>query len=475
MRRSPRRPATPFPVGILVATALLVFSATVPAQTGNYHWTISASDTDPFVQSGSFPTGSPTSAYLWLVSCDVPPPLPEGMQAAEMGIIATPNVLHLATTPRPGFLNAGGVSDLFLAVGGCPCGPIVAADLLIIATDNVPGAMCIGPNSSTGIAGTVDCGSTPQEWPMTWDNLGINGAPPTNGCMPDVSGGCCLPDGSCVIADSPSACSAMGGVFRGAGTDCSTPCPTGACCLDDGSCVEVAGASQCALLGGDYQGDGSNCATSDCTVTGACCLPDGSCAQVDGLPACQALGGSFQGSGVPCSACQGGGGPGVGWTISGSDADPYETVVTLSPGVSTVYLWLACAGYPVNGISAAEFGIATSPELIHLATTPRNGFLNAGGISNVLLAVGGCPLGPIVAADLTVFSPAGGPATMCFVPSIDGYSVVVDCQIPNPGLWPFDWQGLAANGAVTCFAGDLCSGPVSVQPLTWGRLKSLYH
>jgi hypothetical protein len=46
-------------------------------------------------------------------------------------------------------------------------------------------------------------------------------------------------------------------------------------------------------------------------------------------------------------------------------------------------------------MAAAEFGIA-STGVVHLATSPQNGFLNAGITTDLLLAVGGCPGGRCV-------------------------------------------------------------------------------
>ena len=52
-------------------------------------------------------------------------------------------------------------------------------------------------------------------------------------------------------------------------------------------------------------------------------------------------------------------------------------------------------------MAGAEFAIQTTgPDLTHVATTPMNGVLNAGTTDQLLLAVGGCPTGPFLAATL---------------------------------------------------------------------------
>lgn len=107
---------------------------------------------------------------------------------------------------------------------------------------------------------------------------------------------------------------------------------------------------------------------------------------------------------------------------------------------------------------STTFGV--SRMRLVLATTPVNGFLNAGGTTNLLLAVGGCPPGPVVAANLLTLSL---PGSICLAPSAqNGVKGTVDCS-PNPQLWSIDWRGL-----------ELLP-PVSVEPTTWGSVKQRYR
>jgi len=93
-----------------------------------------------------------------------------------------------------------------------------------------------------------------------------------------------------------------------------------------------------------------------------------------------------------------------GWTISSSLTDPYENAGELGGPFATLYLWVVCAG--IDALSAA--GIALHGDLQVLAFTPHNGFLNAGTADELLLAVGGCPYGPLVAGEILVADPALG-------------------------------------------------------------------
>jgi hypothetical protein len=142
--------------------------------------------------------------------------------------------------------------------------------------------------------------------------------------------------------------------------------------------------------------------------------------------------------------------PTYGWTISSSATDPFQNT---GPMVgNTTYLWLVCADHvdPVqDGMLAAEFEIVTQPPAEHVATIPQNGFLNAGDTTTLLLAVEGCPSGPVVAANLVI----GG----CTIPDIGiapsgtGTMGTVDCA-ENPSIWPIEWTGFnnAGNGDPRC-------------------------
>jgi len=176
----------------------LLLACAPPAAAGEspYEWTISASATDPFVNTAAA-TGGLATYYLWLACCEEAQV--DGMTAAEFDLVAS-GPAHLATIPQNGFLNAGGTSNLLLAVGGCPCGPLLAADLLVLA---LPGTISFAPSAATGTKGTVDCDPNPALHPIDWVGIGIGVDPPGKGTVNDcnVIGHCvgyiCYPDGSC--------------------------------------------------------------------------------------------------------------------------------------------------------------------------------------------------------------------------------------------------------------------------------------
>ena len=81
-------------------------------------------------------------------------------------------------------------------------------------------------------------------------------------CAGASTGSACLPDGSCVEGLTEDEALMMGGVWNGAGTDCSTPC-VGACFVPStGNCLQDFEKGLCDAVGGDWQGPG----TTGCTA-----------------------------------------------------------------------------------------------------------------------------------------------------------------------------------------------------------------
>ena len=167
-----------------------------------------------------------------------------------------------------------------------------------------------------------------------------------------------------------------------------------------------------------------------------------------------------------------------GWSISDSIVTPNSNQGVPTNGLATLYLWLVCCDVPdqpngaprLQGMAAAEFDLVPVGMQI-FATTTQNGFLNAGGPQNLLLAVGGCPCGPVIAASILVFLTAG---EICFAPSAqNGILGTVDCE-PLPSLWGMDWVGYSTTGSPACLQGALCEKPISVEDASWGHIKALY-
>jgi hypothetical protein len=171
-------------------------------------------------------------------------------------------------------------------------------------------------------------------------------------------------------------------------------------------------------------------------------------------------------------------GSSYGWTISASNTDPYQNTTPFVGGLKTVYLWYACStpAPGPGGMSAAELAICPAdPGNLVLAVSPQNGFLNAGTSPDMLLAIGGCPTGPVVAANVIVFHTV--PGQWCLCPSgLNAVIGAVDCA-PAPQIHEFEWVGLyVGTGQEPCSDGEAqCERPISVEGRSWGELKGLYR
>ena len=86
------------------------------------------------------------------------------------------------------------------------------------------------------------------------------------------------------------------------------------------------------------------------------------------------------------------------WAISSSDVDPNANFGPLD-GVGSLYLWFFCSP-SADAIAAAEFDLVGAIPVVEFL--PRNGFLNAGGATNLVLAVGGCPQGNVVVGEIVL-------------------------------------------------------------------------
>jgi len=93
-------------------------------------WTISASDTDPFVNSGPLP--DPATLYLWF-HCEGWSGW--GFQLAEFALAGDVSVVALI--PRPGFVSTGTVTEVLLSGTGCPSPPFVVAEVTVTGTTSV--------------------------------------------------------------------------------------------------------------------------------------------------------------------------------------------------------------------------------------------------------------------------------------------------------------------------------------------------
>lgn len=174
---------------------------------------------------------------------------------------------------------------------------------------------------------------------------------------------------------------------------------------------------------------------------------------------------------VPVAAAQR-----LGWTISNSTTDERSNSGPIAPGptqfAGNLYLWLACA-FP-GGMATAEFDVV---ELTGVGPpvgfTPMNGFLNAGTPSALLLAVGGCPTGPVLVGSFSVPADNLVPdIELCIVPSAaNNRNETVTCvpeTVPNESI------GFKKAGVPGCANFQLCA-VFSTERSSWSRVKGLYR
>ena len=160
------------------------------------------------------------------------------------------------------------------------------------------------------------------------------------------------------------------------------------------------------------------------------------------------------------------------WTLSFSAADPFVSKAAPDTGVVDVYLWFMST--VMSGMTASQLSFTSTPGFDLVGFTPVNGFLNAGDSRDLLLAVGGCPYGPVVAGRFTIFDAgAGGSACMTPPGGNPGPLVTVDCDTVDPRQWPSSSWGCSSSGAAPCWIVASCS--VAVEPTTWGSVKAQYR
>lgn len=144
-------------------------------QRTGFELTISASDTDPFVNSAP-PANGPRKLYLW-ATC-----LERGMTALEADAVGS--------LERSPFAPAAGVltvydqdpDRLLLAVGGCPTGVAVNRLLGSWWVLDEGGDLCLGPSADNNRIGATDCVSPAVNlWPMQVTGFSSSGAPCVRG------------------------------------------------------------------------------------------------------------------------------------------------------------------------------------------------------------------------------------------------------------------------------------------------------
>ena len=165
------------PVNIQILGPILEQAHYLPK---GYHFTVSASATDPFV-STSAPTNEIRNLYLWMACTNI------GITAMETGISGS--LPALAFVPMNGVLNVGTAQELLLAVPNCPSSALCMGYWIVLDSG---GDFCLAPSAANARIAAVDC-DVVNPW-MTVDPLvtgfSSSGTPcqsGTNGCD-DASG-----------------------------------------------------------------------------------------------------------------------------------------------------------------------------------------------------------------------------------------------------------------------------------------------
>ena len=91
----------------------------------------------------------------------------------------------------------------------------------------------------------------------------------------------------------------------------------------------------------------------------------------------------------------------------------------------------------------------------------------------IFIAIPGCPSGPFLAGEITVFDDSGQGGRICIIPSLaNDWSVTVCCAV-NPTTHDNAHIGFANDGTSACKKGA-CFGPISVEDSSWGAIKARY-
>ena len=182
---------------------------------------------------------------------------------------------------------------------------------------------------------------------------------------------------------------------------------------------------------------------------------------------------------IAASAFAGAGTGKYEWKASFSSTNPDSQVSPALTGPTPVYLWFLGCNTIVTGagMTAAEMD-AVLTGWTQFGFSPSNGYLNAGGALDLLLAVGSCPEGPVVAGQWTVFGASGKLRMGNSVRS--GTASTVDCDPVSPlqYFWPGETRfvgcGTADMAGTLEDWGNGCTAD-PVDNTSWGSVKALYR
>lgn len=196
------------------------------------------------------------------------------------------------------------------------------------------------------------------------------------------------------------------------------------------------------------------------------------------------FGGPSPTSGEPSALSAGCVSPEFAFSLSASPETPWVNHLPSVPDTFSVYLWLTCKqGEPSDGMELMQGLIETDYEV--------QSFQGADGVTAlwgpsegiVLAQYGLCADPPFMLGRLEMTNPQGlESGSVCFDGEEWGAS-------PGPALFAHDccawWQfpdtdtagvtGFAVGGEEPCFDDRGCELPISVETMTWGRIKGRYR
>lgn len=164
------------------------------------------------------------------------------------------------------------------------------------------------------------------------------------------------------------------------------------------------------------------------------------------------------------------------WLISDSQTNPLSNFG--NPATYRVlYLWFWCD--TENGLSGATMDLSVPPGTTVEGFYPMNGFVNAGGATDLLVGDVMCRQGPVVVGHWVTFW--DGPGNYCLVPSSwSGKLEAAHCEDAPPYYYPIRQVGFSVGvPEPICYdqiaASLSCMATVGNGESSWGRTKSLYR
>ncbi|MFN0149832.1 MAG: hypothetical protein ACKVU1_03855 [bacterium] len=238
------------------------------------------------------------------------------------------------------------------------------------------------------------------------------------------------------------------------GTALDPPPPqTGACCLPDFSCA-VLSEADCAANDGIFMGNQTLCSEVFCPddgPSGACCFPDRSC-QVLPQTQCDAMSGVFMGLFTSCAEV--------------SCGPPFVGACCLPDGACQIMIESDCVAnggtYAGNDVACAD---ANCPPPTGACCFCPGGFCEDDLTPEDCIAAGGIFVGSGTTCAINGCGCPDLPLACCFP---DGSCIelsVIDCLAQG---------GITDGSSYTCSTVE-CVPANSVEPKSWGKIKSLFR